>query len=399
MTITCKCGKELKRITATHLRSKAHKRAIGEGNQMLEIFQEYANCLNRTKSQLKELFNIEGATLSSLVMKSAEHYFPRASEEDVRKLFIPFKDIIDSLDVNVSTRSAMYSKIRALIPDERLQKEALERMRIDREDFERLQKRQQQKLKEKHQNVKVIEKQKIYHILNELKQSVNPYDNALLVQLNTGVRNHETISATFEEDKENEDKVYISNLSKNSSENSVSEVSNYTLNITPKEVVKITKSLPREPRTVFNQNCNKRMRFWFGNEYTSHDCRRFYAYLSHEEYGGRTSLNLWINKVLGHSTNGLDTSLYYSDLKIVDEPNWKPEPEDDLPIGYVNVKNRQGKNITFPINPKLRDKKTYQRLTEAIQHAHDNDVEVNTHLLRNILGYSAKLITQYKTSQ
>ena len=247
---TCTCGKELKRITATHLRSKAHKRAVGEGDQMLEVFERYARCLEQTKRELKELFNIQGSTLSSLVMKSAEHYFPKASEQEIRRIFITFKDIIDSLDVNVSTRSSMYSKIRALIPDTRLKKEALEKLRIDKEQFEELQKRQQEKLKEKHQNVKVIPKQKIYHVLNELKQSVNIYDNALLVQLNTGVRNHETITANFEEDKENDSKSYITNLSKNSSESSVSEVSNYTLNITPEEVVKITKSLPHEPRTV-----------------------------------------------------------------------------------------------------------------------------------------------------
>ena len=107
---TCTCGKELKRITKTHLRSKYHLSNSPRGDQMLEVFERYARCLEQTKRELKQLFNIEGATLSSLVMKSAQHYFPNASEQDIKRLFIPFKTIIDSLDVNVSTRSSMYSR-------------------------------------------------------------------------------------------------------------------------------------------------------------------------------------------------------------------------------------------------------------------------------------------------
>lgn len=400
MTVICECGKSLKRITKKHLQSKYHLSKVQEkkdDQDLLSILTTYSKCLDNTKDKLRTLFNVEAKSLSNILMKGLSEYFKNIDENEIRSLYQPLKQVIDNLDITSSTRSVYYSNIRKLLPTEELKEEALSQLSIDREEHNQLRDKQISKLKQKHSKVKTVSVQKIVHVMNNLKKSDNLYDRALLVQLNTGIRNSEILTATFEVDEKDDTKVYISGLSKNKSKNSVSFVSNYPLNLTPKEVVDIVDNIKLDESVKsFNANCNKRIRELFGNGFNTHDTRRIYASISYMNFGQKQgmSINAWINHVLGHSSKGLDTSLFYSDMRITDDPGWKPS-DDKPPEGSVFISNRKGEKIPVPKNIKKRDGKTGLRLIEVVQYMDNNDIKITNHVLRNLLGYGADVINKY----
>lgn len=50
---------------------------------------------------------------------------------------------------------------------------------------------------------------------------------------------------------------------------------------------------------------------------SSYECRRIYGILSHSLYSNETSKEVWLNRVLGHSLNDINTQTHYSTVRIV----------------------------------------------------------------------------------
>ena len=120
-------------------------------------------------------------------------------------------------------------------------------------------------------------------------------------------------------------------------------------------------------------------------ECTSHDLRRLYGLLSHNVYGGQCNFNIWLSHVLGHRSDNVQASFYYSVFSIEPDTDWmqcRPVERPPSPPVPMDDKKHDATEVTaaspFPqVNRKMTKEQRWDTLKRAIVQMHDQGIPVS----------------------
>jgi hypothetical protein len=135
---------------------------------------------------------------------------------------------------------------------------------------------------------------------------------------------------------------------------------------------------------------------------TSHDLRRLYGVLSYQTWVPDTNLNLWLNRVLGHSVDSIQSSFHYSMFRIkLDQSDWKshvecpapsplpaPSPPQECPA--PSSPPPPSAPLSFPtVHRKMTSEERWQTIRQAIQIMQDHHIPVSAKKLQVYCKMSA----------
>jgi hypothetical protein len=238
-----------------------------------------------------------------------------------------------------------------------------------------------------------IDVNKVYDVMDLARQSEDPLDLAIGLQLACGGRISEILSyGNFTESK-TENYVIQKGILKQRGPDRREEVEkpiiiHYTRpqffemlgKLREKLKKKLTdikkgKSTHYELSQEYNTKINNRVRSLFAEALHSHDMRKVYANLSYDLFAdkAKTSESSWISDVLGHSPNSLEVSKSYSVVSLVDVP------KDETVI---------------PRNTKARDGHAYDRLLKTVDALKRNEMPIDSRTLKSY-GYGSSTVEKY----
>ena len=237
-----------------------------------------------------------------------------------------------------------------------------------------------------------IDVNKVYDVMNLARQSEDPLDLAIGLQLACGGRISEILSyGNFTESKTDGyvvQKGIFKQRGPARREEVVKPIIHYTRpqffellgklreKLKPKiDDIKKGNYTHYELSQEYNNKVNNRVKSLFGEALHSHDLRKIYANLSYDLFADKTktSESSWISDVLGHSPNRLEVSKSYSVVALVDVPR------DEAAI---------------PHNTKARDGHAYDRLLKTVEALKRNEMPIDSRMLKSY-GYGSSTVEQY----
>jgi len=129
-------------------------------------------------------------------------------------------------------------------------------------------------------------------------------------------------------------------------------------------------------------------------ECTSHDLRRLYGVLSYQMWAPDTNLNLWLNRVLGHSADSIQSSFHYSMFRVeLNKSDWKsdvgPPPSTQPPSTQPpstqppSTQPPSTATLSFPtVHRKMTSEERWQVIRDAIRIMQENHIPVSAKKLQ-----------------
>ena len=235
-------------------------------------------------------------------------------------------DFIRHISPNINTRSSraykMQKHLKTLYPEER---HALitETMRLTKSEYVEKGNKADASRTEALQQVFTITKEYITDLVDKLKRDESLESNILLIQLSTGRRFVDVIHAADIPTKKGTSVVFT-RLSKSDSTTD-RKVPLYFIKY--KELVerwnKVREDLPEDIKdskvsAVVGERVGNKARMMTGSSHRTHFMRKLYVAHSLQFKPKRWNNTVWINKVLAHKKDSLNSALYYSTVVLGD---------------------------------------------------------------------------------
>ena len=249
-----------------------------------------------------------------------------------------------------------------------------------------------EKVFEKNANKRQIDLNKVYEVMDLTRQSEDPLDLAIGLQLSCGGRISEILSYGQFTESKTDNYVMQTGILKQRGDNPRTEVIKPIIHYTRPQFFEMLHKLRDKLKSKlndikngkmthydlsqeFNNKVNTRVKSLFNEELHSHDLRKIYSNLSYNLFAdkNKTSESSWISDVLGHSPNSLEVSKSYSVISLVDVP------KDETVI---------------PRNSKSRDGHAYDRLLKTVEALQKNNMPIDARALKG-LGYGSNTVEQY----
>ena len=241
-------------------------------------------------------------------------------------------------------------------------------------------------------NKRQIDINKVYDVMDLTRQSSDPLDLAIGLQLACGGRISEILSYGEFSESKTENSVIQKGILKQRGDNRREQVEKPIIHYTRPQFFEMLHKLREklsqkltdikkgtythyELSQEFNNKINNRVKSLFGEALHSHDMRKIYANLSYDLFAdkNKTSESSWISDVLGHSPNSLEVSKSYSVVALIDVP------KDETAI---------------PRNSRARDGHAYDRLLKTVEALKRNEMPIDSRVLKSY-GYGSSTVEQH----
>jgi len=236
------------------------------------------------------------------------------------------REYIRFISPNLNTRSSraykMQKHLKTLYPEDRHEL-ITSMMVLSKQEYAEKGKIADDSRTEALQQVFTITKEYITGLVDKLKRDDTIEANVLLIQLSTGRRLADVLHAANIPDKKGASVVF-NKLSKSSSTND-RKVPLYFLKY--KDLVKRWEKVRHDlsyiikddkSSAVFGEAVGRKARSITGSNQRTHFMRKLYVAWSLQFKPKRWNATVWINKVLAHEANSLDTALNYSNVVLGD---------------------------------------------------------------------------------
>lgn len=366
------------------------------------------------------------ANLPKIPLRSLPHYF--------KKLNV----LIPALTYSMHTEAQALSSVRTLMKekfgDKSKQYNSADENLIFKQKQARI-KLGRKRLQEKHtEDILSVKLSTLYSVLDKTRSSDDWNDRVIFVQLSVGSRFIEVIKISDyiaiddphvikivgTAKSEEKEKEIIKPIIHGLASDVIQAVEFIRDNMTFKKHAQTNAQLTN----ALSKTVMVRIQKLFGIKLGTHDLRKIYGNASFYLFAqkSKTSLNGWLNKVLGHIEGNLETSLHYSTINIIDDiPKMDAETkeamhevksavergeakqeqvEDNLEVvnddlNIVELKNRDGQKSYFkklPRKPRLSQEAKKDRLFEAISKLTSNGIKATYAVLKK-LGFGSRIIT------
>ena len=249
-----------------------------------------------------------------------------------------------------------------------------------------------EKVFEKNANKRQIDVNSVYGVMDLTRQSEDPLDLAIGLQLAYGGRISEILSYGQFTESKTDNYVIQTGILKQRGDNPRTEVIKPIIHYTRDQFFEMLNKLRDKLKSKlndikknkmthydlsqeFNTKVNNRVKSLFNEELHSHDLRKIYANLSYDLFAdkNKVSQSSHISDVLGHSPNSLEVSKSYSVVSLVDM-----------------IKDE----TVIPRNSKSRDGHAYDRLLKTVEALQKNNMTVDARTIKSY-GYGSATIEQY----
>jgi integrase len=265
-------------------------------------------------------------------------------------------------------------------------------MQFDQEKWRANRAAYNEKVFERNADKRQIDIKKVYDVMNLARQSQDPLDLAIGLQLACGGRISEILSYGQFTESKTDGYIIQKGILKQRGPDRREQVEKPIIHYTRPQFFEMLHKLreklkPKlneikkgtythyELSQEYNNKINNRVKSLFGEALHSHDMRKIYANLSYDLFAdkAKTSESSWISDVLGHSPNSLEVSKSYSVVALVDVP------KDETAI---------------PRNSRARDGHAYDRLLKTVEALKRNEMAIDSRVLKSY-GYGSSTVEQY----
>jgi integrase len=342
------------------------------------------------------------------------------------RLFKSLDRIMKALYLNEGTMEVALSGFRKVVKDKfgvesEVYKQSIYNTGISREESQARKDEYKKTVNDRNKNRKDLQPifvEEVLDIITQAKTSNNVYSRAIAVLLATGCRTIELFKISkFEEEKGNPDAIVIIGLAKDKENNR--RITRPLVGLKIDEAITLINGIRSELNlTGSNQSItnrtniplNKEFKKIFGgdSDLTIHKCRYIYGNVAYILYGKPRKIpyESYIQEILGHANP--ESTKSYLGINIQS----KQKVMESLPLDIKRLFEKEIKTLQEQVNkccPKNQDvdltafKNTHRRtmgddakinnIVEALRVVKANGKKIRQNELRNILKYSAKLMS------